>query len=205
MKKTTMPISFTLIKDGTEKTWDYGYLTDCTDEHVNVTSDLDKLKDKKGDVKITDIYKIVLWKTNRFPVISEDVLASLSGIKHFKTDDIDTEEWKNTTTNLIDKLLDKKRVRGVDLPMASTIFRFINPQAYQIIDARAYNAIYGQNMPKSKKNVAKIYIDYMKDLLEKFKNGYDGKKIEKFEEMDRFLYLYDIRSGHKIHDTKSTK
>ena len=84
--------------------------------------------------------------------------------------------------------------------MASTIFRFINPKAYQIIDARAYNSIYGKKIPKG--NPAKVYVEYMEKVLDAFKNGYKTKndviKVTDFENMDRFLYQYDIEIGHQI-------
>ena len=37
--------------------------------------------------------------------------------------------------------------KGIDLAMASTILRFRNPNVFQIIDKRAYRAVYGKNTP----------------------------------------------------------
>ena len=200
-KKNCMKLEVKI--NGKKSSYDYDYLTDCTNKGINVTENLDIELHKKKDIEITDIYRIVLWKTNRFPILPEDVLNSLSNITDFQTEDIGTDKWKKTTTELIKMLLNKDNVKGVELPMASTIFRFINPKAYQIIDARAYNSIYGKKIPKG--NPAEVYVEYMKKVLDAFKNGYKGIKVVRFEDMDRFLYQYDIEIGHKISGKNQSK
>ena len=192
---------------------EYNYLTDCTDEHINITYELDRLKDKKVD--IADLYKIALWKVNRFPIVPYNVLEAMNNLKTFRTEDIGTEEWKNATSDVLNQLLDDKKVRGVNLPMASTFLRFINPDAYQIIDVRAFRMAFdftpekydksrqNKNFPALERARYDVYEKYLTKLqaIANDKNGYHGIKIG-FQDLDRFLYLVDLAFGHQLKDKK---
>ena len=183
--------------NGKESSCEYNYLTDCTDSHINVTYELDQLKDKELD--IVDLYKIALWKTERYIIVPDDVLAAINAIKCFRTSDIKYAKWESETKKVLNLLLDKNKVRGANIAMASTFLRFSNPSAYQIIDERAYRSVYKKsNFPKNGRKAVAIYIDYMRRLYETFKKTIKGVKIINFEDMDRYLYAKDIDEGNNL-------
>jgi len=80
--------------------------------------------------------------------------------------------------------------RGIDLPMASTILRFRNSMTFQIIDQRAFRAIYGQRHPiygaTPVHREVSVYLDYLDELV-KFCIDHE----ESFETIDRLLYQFD--------------
>lgn len=191
-------------KDNKEISIEYGYLTDCTGKHINVTYELDQLAGK--DFDIIDLYKIALWKTNRFPIIPNDVLDAMNKLRRFDTQDVMSDDWKIETKRVMEMLLDKEKVCGVGLPMASAFLRFLNPNAYQIIDTRAYRAAFNYNedihdYKNAKANVcADIYIDYINQLITLSRGDYYGLKV-KFQDMDRFLYIIDQDAKIDLEDT----
>lgn len=127
------------------------------------------------------INQIVLWKVNRFSAFDEATLHLLNKIKKSETSiNIDL------TKSILKHLLSKK---GVQLPMASTILRFKNPNLYQIIDQRVYRFITGKSLPtyfSSTEKQIELYIDY----LDKLQNVCIEKNIE-FTISDRIIYELD--------------
>ncbi len=146
-----------------------------------------------SDLDYETLYKIVLWKLNRFPRIPAELLEELKNIpaiapmKHEKS------------LEIVKKLL---KSPGVALPMASTLLRFLNPKAFQIIDERAYRVLYPHDKkypgkPKAKlerylDESTKIYFSYLDKL-----HSISSDKLP-FEKADKILYLLDIKLGNKI-------
>lgn len=167
----------------------FEYLPDVTDE-------LDKLQHSRFD--INTIREITLWKLDRYVCLTDDVIEKLNTLKSL------TQLDEEKTTVVLDALLKSK---GVRLPMASTYLRFINPQVYQIIDARAYRAAfdYKVNEVLSSQDISKlidIYIEYIEKLREIAQKGYHGLRV-KFEDLDRFLYDIDKKAGFIVNEDKN--
>ena len=134
------------------------------------------------------INEIVLWKTNRYARLDVEVLNSVNEVMSLQV-----REHRRGEAALVTLL----EARGVDLPMASTILRFRNPKVFQIIDQRAYRAIYGQ---KYRLNTASavcqkvyVYFDYL-DKLVKFCTDFETP----FETIDRLLYQFDKQLNGKL-------
>ena len=147
------------------------------DYQAELTPKLDEL-----DTPFTQevINEIVLWKVNRYAKVDSNTLKRLSCLELSK------DELNEEITRTI--LLELMSVKGVALPMASTILRFRNPNVYQIIDKRVYRIIYGKKLTLSSiidKNIA-LYLQYLHDLKDVCQQ-YD---IE-FSESDRVLYQLD--------------
>lgn len=161
--------------------------------YSEITDNLDELRDK--DLKIEDIYKITLWKINRYPFINDDIIKKINSLRLLKSHD-----EKKTREVLIDLL----NITGVRLPMASTYLRFTNPDLYQIIDVRAYRAAFDYKKSlnytyASINTYCDIYLEYLKRLREIATNGYYGITV-KFQDLDRFLYDIDKIAGFTIKD-----
>ncbi|GAB4490334.1 MAG: hypothetical protein OHK006_23070 [Thermodesulfovibrionales bacterium] len=134
------------------------------------------------------INEIVLWKVNRYVTLGEDAIAQLKKLQTLRTG-----EYAKGREML--KLL--LGIKGVDLPMASTILRFINPKVYQIIDRHAYRAVYDKNYPlyhstPVEKKMA-VYFDYLADLL-----NLCQKKGLIFATVDRLLYIFDKQQNGNL-------
>jgi thermostable 8-oxoguanine DNA glycosylase len=88
-------------------------------------------------------------------------------------------------------------VNGVDLPMASTIFRFINPKVFQIIDRHAYRAIYGKKYPLYQSTPTErkisVYFDYIDNLIELC-----NLRGLTFTSIDRLLYIFDKKNNGSL-------
>ncbi|CAD7802558.1 hypothetical protein CHRY9390_00946 [Chryseobacterium aquaeductus] len=137
----------------------------------------EKLDTKKDDFTYETILEIVLWKTNRFPEINDDLIIKINELRKGYNESL--------SDNILIKLLDSK---GFDLPMASTFLRFINPDYFQIIDQRVYRILYGKNLkiPFSKPKKIELYKKYLIDLkMICLEYGIA------FSESDRILYLLD--------------
>ncbi|AZA53257.1 hypothetical protein [Chryseobacterium sp. G0201] len=137
----------------------------------------DKLDAKKDDFTYETMLEIVLWKTNRFPEINDDLIVKINELR--KRYDESLSDY------ILIKLLDSK---GFDLPMASTFLRFIDPDYFQIIDQRVYRILYGKNLkiPFSKPKKIELYKKYLIDL----KETCISYEIP-FSKSDRILYLLD--------------
>lgn len=144
-----------------------------------LTIDLDSLEPKSFTQET--INKIVLWKVDRYVHMSDDVLEYLDCLQALS---------RGSHRKAIDVLELLLKVRGVDLPMASTMLRFRNPSVFQIIDRHAYRAIYGLKYPLHKTTPfarkADVYFDYLDRLVELC----DAKGL-RFETVDRLLYEFD--------------
>lgn len=144
--------------------------------------------DLHGDQEFTGetMLKIVLWKLNRYPLFDDDLLRDINTLRQ------DCSEEKARL--LLDKLLG---VKGIDLPMASTILRFAYPDQFQIIDQRVYRFITPDadvlKLPRKKSEKINFYFDYLKSLRENcLVHGIDFRKA------DRILYQLDKITNRTI-------
>lgn len=162
--------------------------------YSEVTEELDELHNRNFTKE--DLYKITLWKVNRFPLIRNDTVEKLNSLRLLVF--LDEPKTKDVLKDLL-------KIKGVRLPMASTYLRFLNPDIYQIIDVRAYRAAfcYDNKRPDYTKatdsECIDIYIHYLKRLRDIAENGYYGIKVM-FRDLDRFLYDIDKVAGFKIND-----
>jgi len=146
-----------------------------------------KLDEFKNDFDLETIYEIILWKLNRFPMIEESLINSINKLRNYKKN-----RDKDNAKKILNELL---KIKGIGLPIASTILRFVNPNQFQIIDTRAYRFLTGKYL-NEKNTVGKIdalYFDYLEALHKLAKQ----QKI-KFNIMDRILYQADIEYNYKI-------
>jgi len=139
-----------------------------------------KLDAKNDDFTYETMLEIVLWKTNRFPEINDDLIVKINELRRGYDESL--------SDYILVKLLDSK---GFDLPMASTFLRFINPDDFQIIDQRVYRILYGESLkiPFSKPKKIELYKKYLVDL----KEACISYEIP-FSTSDRILYLLDKHS-----------
>jgi thermostable 8-oxoguanine DNA glycosylase len=148
----------------------YTYQKDLTEKLDNIHSTFNQ----------EIINEIVLWKVNRYAKIDHETINLINAL------DQDSKELnKDKTEEILTKML---RVKGIRLPMASTILKFKNPNIYQIIDQRVFRVIYGSQLILStsvQKNISQ-YLDYLKELR-KIANSFDIP----FNFSDRILYEYD--------------
>lgn len=162
----------------------YAYNPSLTKELDNLSPDL---------LTLECLYKIVLWKVNRFPIFANpaQLLTQLKLASGF--------EKKENARALLEMLL---KTPGIALPMASTILRFINPNVFQIIDDRAYRVLFPgeKKYPAKTKKVSdtyvneslRIYFDYLDRLQE-----ICGPQLP-FKDADRILYMLDKKIGNTL-------
>ena len=156
------------------------------------TSEKERLRNQianKTNLDIEDLRSIAMWKLNRVIDVSEDVikkLQSLSSIDNLSTNDSLVEE-------VINGLLES---RGIGLPMASTILKFLRPEVFPIIDVRAFRSLYGVK-PKSKDYTYEGYVKYVNDIT-KLVNNKKHKLNLKLNQVDEQLYCFDRKENNKI-------
>ncbi len=154
---------------------------------------LTKILDEKTQnsfLKVDQNYlnEIVLWKVNRYAAFNDEVIQLLNQIKEQKS-----ELMNEDVTRLVLSLLLK--TPGVQLPMASTILRFINPKIYQIYDQRVGRYIKFENpnsgiqSPKNEALIEKTVTFYL-GYLQRLKDISKEINVE-FELLDRVLYIAD--------------
>ena len=110
------------------------------------------------------INEIVLWKMNRRPQVTEELIDAIFSLKEIKTPLQALEDEK--TAQVIEKLLQTK---GMQLPMASTVLHFYYPEVFPIIDQRAYRELYAMDYPKTMTKIpmlTELYLKYIKDCWE---------------------------------------
>ena len=115
-----------------------------------------KLDNHSGDFTEQTLLEIVLWKTNRYPAISTDLLDDINDLRKGYSG--------GKARKLLRKLLELK---GFDLPMASTVLRFAVPDELQIIDQRVYRFIIEKDCLKIPFNIEQkieLYFDYIDQL-----------------------------------------
>jgi len=158
--------------------------------HYNYQSELTGRLDNLENTPINQplINEIVLWKVNRYVRVSDDIIEQIERLKVLKSGD--HLKGKDVLKVLLN-------INGVDLPMASTILRFINPKVYQIIDRHAYRAVYGKKYPLYQSTPTErklsVYFDYIDNLIDLCK-----LKGLPFTLIDRLLYIFDKKNNGKL-------
>ena len=150
-----------------------------------LTNELDQIGEKDFDEMI--IFRIILWKINRYPDVENFPFSELNQLA-----DIKPEEYVKCD-DVLRKML---KLRGIGLPIASTILRFKNPKVFPIIDQRAYRVIMEDKLKtQSTKNddLIDIYFKYVEKCRE-ISNKYNIP----FNMIDRVLYLFDKDKNKKI-------
>lgn len=166
-----------------------GHLTDLMSEYSyqpELTRKLDSVTSQSFDQSLVN--EIVLWKVNRYAPLSQSTLAALNGLAN-----IETGKHRESKT-VLKSLLHEP---GVDLPMASTLLRFKNPQVFQIIDRHAYRALYGEDYPlysaSGLDKKVEVYFNYLDELVALSKS----KNVD-FKILDRVLYVFDKQHNGKL-------
>ena len=136
------------------------------------------------------INEIVLWKMNRRPQVTEELIDAIFSLKEIKTPLQALEDEK--TAQVIEKLLQ------MQLPMASTVLHFYYPEVFPIIDQRAYRELYAMDYPKTMTKIpmlTELYLKYIKDCWE-----YQQEKCPEiaFSKIDKVLYQLDKEKGNKV-------
>ncbi len=153
---------------------------------VDLTLQLDSLQGVPFDQALVN--EIVLWKVNRYAPLEAAALAELNRV-------INIEAGEHESAKDVVVLLLKQR--GVDLPMASTLLRFRNPAAFQIIDRRAYRAVTGDKYPlyprSPERTKVEVYFKYLDELHRLAK-----KSEVDFKNLDRILYAFDKKHNGPI-------
>lgn len=166
-------------------------LLDKYDYHPKLTKKLDALSAEEFSKE--NLYEIVLWKVSRYPYIEDELLAELKSIAK-----IDRNEHRKAE-KILGKLL---RSSGIRLAMASTILRFLNPKAFQIIDDRAYRVLFpgDEKYPDKPAKVTDRYIERSISVYWKYLDELSKVTCPNFpfEHADRILYQLDIELGNKI-------
>ena len=150
----------------------------------DLTPKLDKL-DSSDDFTEINLLEIVLWKVNRYPAYTPELISNLKNVKNLKC----AEDAKELLSELL-------ITRGFDLPMASTVLRFLRSDIFQIIDKRVYRFITPErNTLYLSRNIDKkieLYFNYLQRLREVC----TIHNIP-FEISDRVFYQLDkIHNGH---------
>jgi hypothetical protein len=147
------------------------------------------LDDLIGDIDGAKANEIVLWKVNRYVPLGEATLSSLNGLASLRGG----EHREGETCLRL--LLGEKR--GVRLPMASTFLRFRNPKVFQIIDKRAYRAVYGTKLPTYGRgrvdNSVHLYFEYLDNL-----RSLARERKVRYQDLDRILYVFDKRENKSL-------
>ena len=151
-----------------------------------LTKRLDNIENTSIDQPL--INEIVLWKVNRYVCLGNENIEELKRVKLLNAGE--HEKGRDILKALLE-------ANGVDLPMASTLLRFMNPQFFQIIDRHAYREIYGKKYPlyqaSSTEKKLSLYFDYISDLIELCKS----KRLA-FTTIDRLLYIFDKKNNGKL-------
>jgi hypothetical protein len=161
------------------------------DYQPELTARLDALQADTFGIEV--LHEIVLWKLNRYPRVTARLLEDLRSVAAI------APTRHRDAADLLGGLLWSP---GIALPMASTILRFLNPRAFQIIDDRAFRVLYpgSRVYPAKPPGGSKRYVTTCSGLYFEYLDRLHAVTSEKlpFEDADRILYLLDIELGHKI-------
>ncbi len=157
------------------------------DYNPDLTNELDNIKE---DFNEDIINKIALWKLNRYPRLTDELIRRLNKIGD---DGGHKEEHKKLLIELLG-------CSGVQLPMASTFLRFKNPKLFQIINQHVYRPLTGtelslplSNSERNREKICQFYFRYLEDLEKKC------RELDiPFEKADRILYKADKRINKDV-------
>ncbi len=174
MHKTVFDKEFVITRDD----WNFEYQKTLTQKLDSISTEFDQ----------NTLNEIVLWKVNRYAEFETNLIAQINSVDNNETK-IDYEKTKLILRGLL-------KTKGVQLPMASTILRYRNPNIYQIIDQRVYRIIYPNQELKLQtyaseanlNNQIDMYLEYLKDL-----NKVCSDLNIPFSQSDRILFMADRR------------
>ena len=133
------------------------------------------------------INAIVLWKINREIFVSFETIEFLNSIAGSVA--TPEEALRNMDVPyLVQQMIESK---GIGLPVASAILKQYCPQAFPIIDQRAYFVLYGEKLPLNAG--VNVYLDY----IERCASLASDHAIP-FENVDEVLYQIDKNSGRTL-------
>ncbi len=145
-----------------------------------------RLDAHKGEFTEQTVFEIVLWKTNRYPEVDEEIIAGINALRA-KYSEFDARV-------LLKKLLNK---HGFDLAMSSTILRFACPQNLQMIDQRVYRLIMpGESYLKHSSNI-EVKVELYFNYLHRLKEVCDQYGVP-FEKADRILSELDKMENRDV-------
>lgn len=134
------------------------------------------------------VNEIVLWRLNRYSPLQPQALQALNSLVG-----IAYQAHRQAAETLL-LLLQQP---GIDLSMASALMRFRNPQAFQVIDRRAYRALSGHHFPlfatSGLQKKADLYFSYLDDLV-----AFSAARGIAFKDLDRILYVFDKEENGAI-------
>ncbi|VAW47418.1 hypothetical protein MNBD_GAMMA02-1416 [hydrothermal vent metagenome] len=139
------------------------------------------------NVSIDDLRSMALWKLSRIINVPDELLENLSCLAQNKDCLVDSQD----TILILDELVS---CDGVGHPMASTFLKFIRPDAFPIIDVRAYRTLTGKRLRYNQYST-KLHIDYALEL-HKIAESLDLALAS----VDEQLYCYDKEHNGKIND-----
>lgn len=184
---TTMEKAWNYTKEQLEAFLDeYDYYKPVPNStHLSSHSLTDELDSIGSDELFSEstVLKILLWKVHRYTRLETNLLDRLNRISHLSP--LNRTEVKP----ILEELLG---IDGIDLPMASTLLRFRNPNAFQIIDRRAFRSVmesdqYDLYSGSSVERKVRVYFCYLSTI---------DKLCEQtginFANADRILYKFDI-------------
>lgn len=148
--------------------------------------------------------EVLLWKVNRYAEFPSDVIEALNELKHTNDPKLEEKLLKEVLKQLL-------AIKGVQLPMASTILRFTNPERFAIYDQRVGRIINELNtigsisdLISEEKKIIKIEdtIKFYEKYLIKLRH-ISSKLGIPFPYSDRILYLADKKFKGKLKANKS--
>lgn len=152
----------------------------------NLTQRLDRLEGIGFSQNL--INEIVLWKVSRCVSLEQSLLKELDDLRTL------SQGEHRKSKSVLKRLLN---THGVDLPMASTLLRFRNPDVLQIIDRHAYRAVYGSpfklytaTSTERKMDTYFLYLDELLDLCR--------SRCLEFRTVDRLLYIFDKKKNGSL-------
>jgi len=146
---------------------------------------------QKSRVAVPDDYDIinmiVLWKLNRVVHIASETIEYINAVANR----VQTPSQAIADPDVRECIRELVNSRGVRLPMASTIMHFYAPDAFAIVDERAYRQACGQTLdPAAGWDVYADYLHACMDLC--LANGIP------FRQVDKVLYQLDIEEGNRL-------
>jgi thermostable 8-oxoguanine DNA glycosylase len=152
----------------------------------SLTEKLDRLDGVDFDQSL--INEIVLWKVNRYVSLKQSLMKELDDLRTL------SQGEHRKSKSVLNRLLN---THGVDLPMASTLLRFRNPDVFQIIDRHAYRAVYGipfklytATSIERKMDTYFLYLDALLSLCQ-------SRSLD-FSTVDRLLYIFDKKKNGSL-------
>lgn len=176
-------ITKVLINNAFIKKWEakYDKIEKDEEEYQAILKMVKKNIEEKDTLNKTTFIRILNWKAPRVKGIIDldNYKEYASSIKKCVSDIRSDEE----------KLVILGQLRGIGVPVASTILHFIFPKTFPIMDIRTAEVLYEDGYIKSDKRDQKRFSDF-RDVIKKIQRKFPRWSLRK---IDRALFAY-----HKI-------